>query len=302
MFVNVAGTSSAGVRLLGAKSIRVETNLKLPNAELTLIPMVHYSRSGSTVVGQLLPRDRIVKVTELYSPGSFIGPRIAGTVWERARDAWRFSPTKIEAFVSKMVSANRMWLLHEPRLFFEIKLNLFTSGVFNFDAHRYFGYLQRIGVEKLVFLHRRNLLRRLISARISLESGNWHNFKGTTVTRSNPVHIDTNCVRDPDFGSNPLPLRVLLDRSFAEIERFRHLLKANFQVLELWYEDHVEHDPNVGAGAITELYRVPYTAQPAPLVRQNPGTLTSLIANFDDVRRALIETPHEWMLADKSPT
>jgi hypothetical protein len=296
IFVNVAGTSSASAQYLGGKCRRIETNLRLPNAELTLIPMLHYSRSGSTVVGQLLPRGRIVVVTELYSPGSVIGPRVTGTVWERARNALRFSPTRVEALFSKMVSSNREWLLHEPRLFCEIKLNLFTSEYFNLDPHRYFLYLRHVGVQKVVFLHRRNLLRRLVSALISLESGTWHVFDGTAVKKAKPIYIDVNRVHDPDFSTEFLPLRTLLDRSVAEIERFRRLARLHFEVLELWYEDHIEHDPNVAARAITELYGVPYSAQSSPVLRQNSGTLNSLIANFADVHRALAGTTHEWML------
>ena len=188
-------------------------------------------------------------------------------------------------------------LLRQPRLFCEIKLNLFTAEVFDFDPRRYFRYLQQRGVKQIVHLRRRNLLRRLVSVRIAREGNIWHLYNNDAPVRRT-VFINVDGVVDFDFSRRPRPLRNLLDKTAGDVKFFDKLLREHFEVLELWYEDHVERDPNVAAQAISGLFAVPYSHQQPRVRRQNAGPLDELITNFDDVRKTLRGTPHEYMLEE----
>lgn len=298
---HIEGTNSSSASHSSCWSGLRKPNLKLPNPDLTLVPMFHYSRSGSTVLSQLLPRDEIAVFPEIYSPGTFLGPRLTGSVWERFRNDRRYTPDRIEALLAKVLSASRPALQRTPKVFCEIKLNLFVRRP-TLSVGRYFEYLNRVGVENIVFLQRRNLLRRLVSVALALRTGEWHRFaspdQGRNASASRDrVRIDVGAVQDPDFAAEPMPLVKMLELTEARIAEFDALLRRHFCVLDLWFEDHVENDPNLAAAKVADLFNVPHAARRPNIVRQNSGALCDLVENVDDVFMSIRGTPYEWMFS-----
>lgn len=142
-----------------------------------------------------------------------------------------------------------------------------------------------------IHLHRRNLLRSVVSERIMLER----------------LAAGGGAVHRPD---TPEPMRVRLDpawtlaqlRQRARRDRRAAGLNAALGGATIAYESF--EDPADAPGAIASLWRglgldAAGVAASSTLARQNPWPLGELVVNLDEIQRALAPTRFAWM-ADAS--
>ena len=69
-----------------------------------------------------------------------------------------------------------------------------------------------------------------------------------------------------------------------------------FSWLELVYEDQIELDPRIAYRDVCNFLALPVVDVDLQQKKINPGRLTDLIANFEDVRDCLSPTRFAWML------
>ncbi|MEM9567925.1 MAG: hypothetical protein AAF974_06415 [Cyanobacteria bacterium P01_E01_bin.34] len=158
------------------------------------------------------------------------------------------------------------------------------------------GFLQTIrelGFERGVFLDRRNTLRKIVSVQI-VDQGIRKSYNSR---KSSPlkgkVVIDLNRVR---ILGKYASLLEMLDYINSETEAARQIMKEHYDFLPLFYEDHIQEDPNNAYKAVQEhLFLSPYDAQ-VKLKRVNTKSLKEIIGNFDEVADLLSGTEYAWML------
>ena len=66
--------------------------------------------------------------------------------------------------------------------------------------------------------------------------------------------------------------------------------------MELVYEDHIEPDPCIAYSMVCEQLRIPASPVTVTLRQINPGPLSALISNYDEICRVLSSTRFAWML------
>ena len=71
---------------------------------------------------------------------------------------------------------------------------------------------------------------------------------------------------------------------------------ARDAALDLWFEDHVRDDPDVGHRAICDAMGVDPVLVKSTIRRTNPGPISSIIENADELRERLGRSRWAWML------
>ena len=120
----------------------------------------------------------------------------------------------------------------------------------------------------------RNIVRRLISFSVALETGKW---KGEKTTRR--VHVD------PD----KLLRRLESDEQKGKEARERG---NDCELLDVRYESLTE-SPDAVLTEIQSFLDLPHLSLQSSLTQQNPRTIEEMVANFDEVKGALMNTRWE---------
>ena len=71
---------------------------------------------------------------------------------------------------------------------------------------------------------------------------------------------------------------------------------ARGAALDLWFEDHVRDDPTVGYTAICETIGIEPVPVTSVIQRTNPGPISSIVENVDELRERLEGSRWAWML------
>lgn len=120
----------------------------------------------------------------------------------------------------------------------------------------------------------RNIVRRLISFSVALETEKW---KGEKTTRR--VHVDP----------NKLLRRLESDEQKGKEARGR---VKDCELLDVQYESLTE-SPEAVLTEIQSFLDLPPLSLHSSLTLQNPRTIEEMVANFDEVKRALMDTRWE---------
>ena len=146
------------------------------------------------------------------------------------------------------------------------------------------------GVRKIV-LRRRNRIRTFVSRLISEKTGRWEAYGEAEPARERPrVQVDVAALRR-SIAEN--------DAYYDEVERSLEATGQPF--LRVCYERLVEGGERT---RLPEFLDLPHPDRAAATlgvrsVRQNPGDLRELIANYDELAGAVAGTPLAGDLADK---
>jgi hypothetical protein len=236
----------------------------------------HIGRSGSTVLANLL--DQHPEVTWkgellgrlLRKRGRGQGPLARGDdPLDRLARPFQRGPTPVVGAEVK------------PRHLRELELEL----------HPFLERATAAGVDRFVVLRRRNLLRKVVSAAVGVQTGRYHLPAGT---RLPPARIAI----DPDRVAIEYTERPLLEflegyeRDFAELDR----VLAGLPTLAMTYEDDVELDPFVGYRRLCEFLGL----EPLPVEirneRVNPWPIREIVEDVAPLEQALAGTRFAWML------
>jgi len=75
-------------------------------------------------------------------------------------------------------------------------------------------------------------------------------------------------------------------------------LHSDFSWLELVYEDQIEFDPRIAYREVCVFLGLPEMDVELRHKKINPGRLTDLISNYEEVRDCLSPTRFAWMLSE----
>lgn len=132
----------------------------------------------------------------------------------------------------------------------------------------------------VIHIKRRNILRTLLSGKISLKTEKWE--------ATNASHLLDIASRKVEFTTTELTKRFKKTRSLEEEfdDKFRlHPL------LTVYYEELVRQ-PDAEFEKITDFLGLPFHKPTTQYLKMNPEKLSTLIANYDDLKREFLGT--EW--------
>ena len=162
---------------------------------------------------------------------------------------------------------------------------------FGWDMARYLEGIERHGVERMIVLRRRNLLRKLVSGKMAEARAAYHSRAAGSPSRL-IVRVDV------DRGEMDGRIDSLIghiehwERQYDEFDR----LVATRPVLRLEYERDILGDPSVAYREVVDFLGLDRSDVDVRLQRLNPFALAEVVENLSDVERALRPTRHAWML------
>ncbi|MEE2971907.1 MAG: hypothetical protein VX672_02180 [Planctomycetota bacterium] len=241
--------------------------------------MLHAGRCGSTVLNRLLNQH-----PRVHFEGEILGARYD---YHFGRDS---ATIEIQDYDVGSGVRRRWWRSRRNHYGMEVKtIDLPVHGCRTLQDAR--DLLKSCG-SRLMVLRRRNGLRRFLSAvRPELTGSPWHR-------RTSP-------------DSDASRMRIDLDRPWASRypdKDIEGILRqeddavvvlgalARDADLDLWFEDHVRDDPTVGYRAICETIGIEPVPVTTTIRRTNPGPISSIVENVDELRERLEGSRWAWML------
>ena len=229
--------------------------------------MIHGGRSGSRVLGLQLQQNENIR----WDHELFLIKKIVGASGEIREN---FNPVKY-AELSTYNSTR-------PCYGFQIKPMHFRQ--LGLVPATFIQSLRERNFTHIIFLTRKNGLRRIISGRVSAKRRKSHH------------EID----EEPVMTKIKLdPVKVLrkLKQMKHELDPMRNAVHGQ-KVLDITYEDHIQNDPSIAYRIVCEF--LGYDAAPAriQLRKNNPYPMSSLVRNYKTIKSKLEETEFAWMLED----
>ena len=249
------------------------------------VGMFHIGRNGSSVLADMLNQHPTMRwVGEIYEHEiKKIHQQLGDFKYGAAQ--YQFDPI---AFLKQTMDS-----LGDISFGFEVKFHhLEHCGVTTAD---YLEALKQLGVNKLIVLRRHNIFRKIVSSLVAEESGQWHAAAGQKTARKKITINPDQLTVDRKTGT----LKSLLDAYSQSLTDMDALL-ANEEVLQLNYEDDIEHDPLVGYNKIAAYLGLSAFSPTVRLAKTNPYELSEIVENLDELRLYLKGTEYAWMLDDKN--
>lgn len=248
------------------------------------VAMFHIGRSGSTVLDDMLNQHPCI-----YWDGE---------IYERAFQSLESSGETVRIgyqspAIDSVNNTLRKRIRKAGRDFYGFEVKFFHLGLLGISLPDYIENLCSLGFSRFIVLKRKNYLKKIVSSLIAHKTKQFF-MSDTGEIALHQVDLDINNI-EIDRDARPL-LGFLQDYD----EKFFLLDKIleSRQVLKLTYEDDVLPDPNLGYEKICSFLNVDCKKPEIRLVKMNPYRLNELIGNFEDVKRALHETPFAWMLKE----
>mgnify|MGYP001272592245 CR=1 FL=1 len=241
--------------------------------------MFHTGRCGSSVLGGLLDQHpRVRWDREIYFHRWTAGDRT-------------FAPWDSRGFLRRrMWAAGRRWYGYEMKFLAAQHL-----AIVGRTLPEYVAEARAAGVTHFLVLERRNALRRLVSEYAGRVTKTRHAAADAAAT--GPTRVTLDVERAYVWrGRPPGPLVAHLDEYAAAHRELLALLRDD-RHLHLTFEDDVAAaGPEAAYARVCAFLGIaPAPARPHTR-RLAPQPLSELVANFDEVARALAATPHAWML------
>ena len=241
--------------------------------------LLHTGRCGSTVLNRLLNQH-----PSIHFDGEVLGARY--------NYHFKQSPATIpiQRYDVGPSIQRRWWRARGCHYGVEVKTpDLVVHGCRNLNDVR--ALLKSCG-SRILILRRRNLLRRVLSAiRPELTGSSWHQ-QASKDTQTARFHVDLDRpypIRYPDKD-----IEGILQQEEDAVTSLEAL--AGEAALDLWFEDHVRDDPTVGYAAICETMGVEPLAGSSTIKRTNPGPISSIVENVDELRERIERSRWAWML------
>ena len=263
----------------------------MSNIEKAVI--IHFGRVGSTILSQMLNQNsEIISAGEIYNDKVNKMSELQGKPWYEIYDNYLdFLDIYYQQSVQKIGSNNYRYYIFEYKPYTEgCEIN--TESIFN-------NFNKEKGINKFIFLYRKNYLRRLVSVMISFKTQVWHINKKQKITdQINQVYIDINQVKDGDIGIINKSLLETLESYYEYINYIKKYIDFQ-QGLCLSFEDDIASNPYKGYRKVCDFLNVKPLSNPEiNLKRQNPSSLKEIITNFKEVEDYLKNTNFSPLLED----
>lgn len=242
-----------------------------------LVTTFHIGRSGSTVLGDLLNQHAAIQwLGEVYEWPEFKGTTAApGPGSELVRRLRTRLPTADRAVAG--IEA-KFYHLHDHG----IPLHEFVTELRD--------ELGAGGRCRWIVLRRKNYLRKVVSSLVARQRGQWFARPGQAVQ---PVSIAID------------PARVCIDGDVQPLVDYFRDWDAQFDQLDaelaaqnplqLTYEDDIEPDPRIAYTKVCGFLGLEPGTPDVRYRRTTPQPLAEIVTTLDAVRRALADSPYQWM-------
>ncbi len=244
--------------------------------------MFHTGRCGSTVLGNMLNQN----------------PRInwASEIFESCKNQYN-QITDRNIKHHKITAIIQEHLKHEEtRIFgFESKYlpeQQLRSDYINMSLTEFLQYIKDLGFSYFIVLHRRNYLRRAVSALVALMTKQYQSYV--------PVNYPTTVNLNPNRFLNGNIEASLLEHFHSMDDWYSTLtgMLSNDNCLFLNYEDHILSDPLIAYEKVCEFLSVEPGDVSINNHQTNPFSMNTIVENFSDVIAHFAGTDYEWMLND----
>lgn len=240
------------------------------------VAMFHTGRCGSTVIADLIGQHpEVAWAGELFEPfmheeTSLTGAALIDDVIsnQRAKARGRFF-----GFETKYLAQQHL-----------------SAGCIGMPIVPYVGELKHLGFSKFIVLHRKNYLRRALSAAVGRHTNSWHSAS----VPSRPTKVVLDLERFPT-GVATSPLLTLFADMDAAYQQLLDGLGGESPLL-LTYESDVESDPLDAYNKLVAFLGVPSANPIVRLQKSNPFSYEDTVSNWNEVVSLLSGTPYEWML------
>jgi hypothetical protein len=158
--------------------------------------------------------------------------------------------------------------------------------------------LNKCGFNDCIFLSRKNILRKLISAQIVVQGlyNSFHLSVDSELKLSGLLTIDLQRV---SIQGKNAPLLDMVKYIDEESEKSLCTLRNYFRTLPLSYEEDIESNPKAAYQKSCSFLSLPeYEDIEIQDKQVNSMKLKDLITNFDEIEDLLAGTEYEWMLRD----
>ena len=247
----------------------------------------HLGRCGSSVLGSLLAQHPDVDYgNEIFSPYM---PRRRGD---------RVLPAIDQVVADFRSCSHRDFYLFEVKYLPAQNLGLYPS----FTVADWLQKFRELGCQSHILLHRRNGLRRMVSHVRAAENGVYvASIRSQNREPSPKLTLPLEGIR------HGFEVRSLLGW-LQEYERGWQQMKtlfskcaldcSDFRWLSLTYEDDLAQSPLEGYQRVCSFLGLSAFEPNLRCRKLNPGSLSALIANWDEICALLAPTPFAWMLED----
>ena len=247
----------------------------------------HLGRCGSSVLGSLLAQHPDVDYgNEIFSPymPRRRGDRVLPTIEQVVADFHGRSRRDVHLFEVKHLPAQNLGLY--PSL----------------NVADWLQKFRELGCQSHILLHRRNGLRRMVSHVRAAESGVYVASIHSQNRQPSPkLTLPLEGIRHGFEVRSLLGWLQEYERGWQQMQTlFSQCARdsSDFRWLSLTYEDDLAQSPLEGYQRVCSFLGLS-TFEPDLRCRKlNPGSLSALIANWDEIRALLAPTPFAWMLED----
>jgi hypothetical protein len=256
------------------------------------IMIIHPGRVGSTVLSNLLGKTQgVFSAGEIYNENVNLFTEKYGKPW------WEIYPNYLNFLdfllqeAADHIKATSMEKPDDTCYIFEYKLHL--PGCED-RIDKVLKDMHSFGVDKFIFLHRKNYIRRLVSVLISAQTNVWKIEKGEDFV-SPKIHIDVDGVNDYDIGISDLPLLKAIECYNEFVQKIKSEIKK-YSILELTYESNIEKNPSDAHRLVCDFLDLQYCSLEPDIVRQNTLPLRYILDNLDEVVECLVGSGYEYYL------
>lgn len=251
-------------------------NLKNIRGKRNNILMYHFGRSGSTVLGNLI--DQHIRV------------RWKGEVISYYLDKVGKNETINYLHALRWIYMDRARTLKK---FYGIEIKPAHLDKLNIGENQFLTELINNGFNKFILLKRENILKKIVSSFLATETGLWHTGK-TIKEKPKKIHLETENIK---MDGKNWHLVDLLNYYTTKYQAIHQSLK-NENLIELVYEKDILPDPLKGYNKVCDFLEIEPLYPKINFERTTPWKISSIISNYDEISKILINTNYSWMVRD----
>ncbi|MDC1162241.1 hypothetical protein OAT18_02245 [Tenacibaculum sp.] len=241
--------------------------------------MIHYGRSGSTVLANLLHQhSQICWKGEIY-PEKF------------SRDPDNFQIIIQQESSGMVYKYLKRSMRGTSKKYFGFEIKPFHISFLGEDIKNYLLKIKEYGVDKFILLERQNYLRIIVSSLVAGETNLWHTRDREKV-KLTQIYIDLNNTCQDGTSK---PLIEYLNEYQSNFLKIKNLLKDE-NLLELTYEDNINESPIIAYKMVCEFLNLRQEKSKVHFHKTTAFSLKDIISNFHEVEEYLSNTPYLWML------
>ena len=258
--------------------------------------MLHEGRVGSTALARTLNSDpMLAHHGELLEPGVWVHRGFEGTEYFRLRENRAISINKVFEYFKYCETSHPMFKNKTPRVYsFELKFNHIDQlGICITEA---INQLLSLGYE-LVFLCRKNVLRRIVSNERALITNVWH-INRTDANNSNGKQtvekfaLNVGKVFCP-YLSNSVPLDKAIKNS-VDMQFLLQSFAGHTEGVHFLLQEDIDKQTPGYLALLTDVFKTEVD-QDSSLLRTNPSQLRQMLDNYLEVKSSIPSFYH-WML------